>query len=130
MSVCVNSSDIELANKFTEFSVIPISYLDLVIDSSVIGSIRYDLIIRSHINYPVPLPRKLYPYPLMTDRAKLRWFDSARSDGFLAHPQRILIPERGIISLFCRKIRNARANFCRRYIFNVRRILVYPNLSK
>ena len=106
MSVCVNSSDIELANKFTEFSVIPISYLDLVIDNSVIGSMRYDLIIRSHINYHVPLPRKLYPYPLTTDCAKLRWFDSARSDGFLPHTQLILIPERGIISLFCRKIRN------------------------
>lgn len=102
MSVCVNSSDIELANKFTEFSVIPISYLDLVIDNSVIGSIRYDLIIRSHINYPVPLSRKLYPYPLMTDRAKLRWFDSARLDGFLPHPQRILIPNAVIISFFCR----------------------------
>lgn len=93
MSVCVNSSDIELANKINELSVIPISYLDLVIDKSVIGSIRYDLIIRSHINYPVPLPRKLYPYPLTTDCAKLRWFDSARSDGF--HTQLILIPERG-----------------------------------
>lgn len=65
MSVCVNSSDIELANKINELSVIPISYLDLVIDNSVIGSIRYDLIIRSHINYPVPLPRKLYPYPVI-----------------------------------------------------------------
>lgn len=66
MSVCVNSSDIELANKFTELSVIPISYLDLVIDKSVIWAMRYDLIIRSHIIYPVPRPRKLYPYPLST----------------------------------------------------------------
>lgn len=118
MSVCVNSSDIELANKFTELSVIPISYLDLVIDKSVIGSMRYDLIIRSHINYPVPLPRKLYPYPLTTDCAKLRWFDSARLYGFLPHTQLlILIPERGYHIAFLPINTQYPSKFCRRYIF-------------
>ncbi len=106
MSVCVNSSDIEFANKFTEFSVIPISYLDLVIDSSVIGSIRYDLIIRSHINFILSRSRASFIRIRYRLAAKLRWFDSARSDGFLSHPQQILIPNVVDISLFCRKIRN------------------------
>lgn len=75
---------------------------------------RYDLIIRSHINYPVPLPRKLYRirYRLV---AKLRWFDSARLYGF--HTQLILIPERGYHIAFLPINTQYPSKFSLRYIF-------------